>query len=163
MDLVRRVDEAIQARFASVTQEDMKGLVFGITRVAPKKRAHGWVFEPRVDSERELLAALGDKGWRGEIYVASPGVMGTRGPVLLGDQAIEKSHRSAAHRLGTRCYQEGAPLQDQDDDAQLEARPVLASKPLCLKCHEERKLGKPIAAVVYVFTREKTWVPTSGE
>ena len=44
----------------------------------------------------------------------------------------------------------------------LEARVVRASSPLCVKCHDRKSIGDPIAAVVYAFHKAPAKEPASG-
>jgi hypothetical protein len=169
MDLVRRVDAAIQARFATLTESDLKTRRFGLTRMGPRDVAHPLRFEPEADSDREMVARLSTAGWRGAIYTISDGHWNSsgvvKGPVSLGTARWERAgNQETLRRLGARCLLERCPVQGQDGDVLLEARPVLASQKLCLKCHPGAKqVGDPVAAVVYAFVKDRAWVPSSGE
>jgi len=58
-------------------------------------------------------------------------------------------------RLGIDCIKARAAIQGEIGPLALEARPVLASAPICLRCHDNRKLGDPVGAVIYAFRRPR--------
>lgn len=164
LDLVRRVDLAIQGRFAVVRPEDIRKGRLGASRVGGVEPSrHSRVFEPEADSEREMLARLYAAGWLGVVYVAGDGNF--VGPITLGRQEPSRvGDRNALRTLAAACRTSGRAVQGSDGPVVLEARPVLASQALCLRCHADKAIGEPIGVVVYAFSRGRPWVATaSGE
>ena len=163
MDLVRRVDEAIQGRFAVVREEDVKTGRLGARRLEPPKPLrHARIFEPEADSEREMLTRLYSAGWRGVVYVVSDSR--TIGPIGLGkDLPSRVGNRNVINSLAARCRQMGAAVQGDDGAVALEARPVVALESSCLRCHSNKQVGETIGVVVYAFKKERAWVATSGQ
>lgn len=168
MDLVRRVDAAIQGRFGTFTEKDIKTRRFGIKRMGPPEIAHPLRYRPEADSEREMLAALSNAGWKGAIYAVGDGdqepARWLKGPMLLGPGSWGRTlDRSAVTKLALKSREGRCAVQGEQGDVVLEARPVLASQKLCLRCHPGVKdVGDPVGAVVYAFVKDYPSVPTSG-
>ena len=166
LDLVRRVDLLIQERFATVTGEDIKLSRFGFSRISPK-RSHPWDFVPESEAERELVRRVSESGWRAAIFTIGnwhgfPPV--AHGPVAFGgDSWGLRDGTPTATRLGKDCMKAGVPQQGQEGRIAFEARPVFASKSICLRCHDNRKAGDVLGAVITAFEAKRAPVPTSGE
>lgn len=165
MDLVRRVDAAIQGRFATLTEQDIKARRFGLSRrmrPAKEELAHPLVFQPESEGDRDMLAQLGKSGWRGAVFAL--GDRGLQGPVSLAPVPwVRKADRKTIASLASKSREGNCAVQGQDGDVVLEARPVPASEKICLRCHGGvEKVGDPVGAVVYAFVRERAWVSSSG-
>jgi hypothetical protein len=160
VDLVRRFDAVVQEHFATVTGEDISMRRFGSTRI-PIKQRHSRIFEPRTEAERDLVARLSASGWRSAVFSILGADGGfphvAHGPVAVSGGAWTRADdRSIITRLGRDCAKDGRVHQGSDGTVALEARPVLASKEICLHCHDDRKLGAPMGAVIYAFARPES-------
>jgi len=171
-ELVDRLDEAIQVRFATVTANDIARRRLGLGRVAdmlhPYVPAHGGRFNAASPDERDLLRGLEAEEWLADLYLVherqNAGVPAlVVGPVRL-TPAIPRwvepppEIESAGHDALTA----GATRSGSARGAVLEARVVRASSTLCLKCHDRKSVGDPLAAVVYAFHKAPAKEPASG-
>lgn len=161
-ELVARLDEVIQIRFATVTAKDIRKRKLGLGRVAalqtPWSPSHGGSFSAASVEEREALRDLAADGWRADLYLVherqnadEPGMV--VGPVRLTSEIpLWIDPPPAVERVGYEAMGRG-PASGAARGATLEARAVRASSALCVKCHDRKSIGDPIAAVVYAFHR----------
>ena len=171
-DLVARLDEVIQTRFATVTAKDIQKRRLGLGRVAdllnPYVPPHAGHFSAATPEEREALRGLEAENWLADLYLVHeredadvPGWV--VGPVRLTTSIPLWVQPPAAVELaGHQALSAARPASGSERGAALEARVVRASSPVCVKCHERKSIGDPIAAVVYAFHRTSASDPSSG-
>jgi len=171
-ELVDRLDEAIQIRFATVTAKDIAKRRLGLGRVAdmltPDVPAHGGRFNPASSGERELLRRLETEQWLADLYLVherqhadEPAMV--VGPIRLTPEIplwVEPPPEVeiAGHAAMSTDGRKSASTRG----AVLEARVVRASSALCVKCHDRKSIGDPLAAVVYAFHKAPAKEPASG-
>ena len=154
--LVAGLDRMIQIRFRTITKKDIRDKKLGISRVATLVRGHGMVLQPDDSEEYRAVGRLQFSGWSTSLYV-----VGKRGPrgTLTGpikdrpDAPAIEVRDDTLKQLALRAMADRAPVQGELADPFLEARPVFASRKQCLTCHRGMKVGEPLAAVVYAFSR----------
>ena len=154
--LVTGLDRMIQIRFRSITEDDIRDNKLGISRIATLVSGHGLVFQPDDSEEYRAVRRLQFTGWSTSLYV-----VGKRGPrsTLTGpikdrpDAPAIEVKDDTLKQLALRAMADRAPVRGELADPFLEARPVFASRKQCITCHRGMKVGEPLAAVVYAFTR----------
>ena len=154
--LVAGLDRMIQIRFRTITEDDIRDNKLGVSRFATIVPGHGLVFRPDDSEEYRAVRRLQFTGWSTSLYV-----VGKRGPRTTLKGPIKDRPEAPAievkddtiKQLALRAMADRAPVQGELVEPFLEARPVLASRKQCITCHRGMKVGEPIAAVVYTFTR----------
>lgn len=154
-DLIDGFDRAMQKRFHDISSKDIEEGRLGVRRVVNWRSIHGIVFRPETPMESRAVDQLRAAGWTPTLYVTNLPLDPTMplridGPILTADRAsglpdLSRDVTALARRAGREAAQGSAP------GVALEARPVVASKSMCLGCHRGKSLGDPLGVVVYAF------------
>jgi len=147
------LDRVIQNRFGNLTDDDIHQGRLGMSRILrpPSKKQ----FLPQGDVEIASLAGIRKRGWSASFYVL--GDHGRLyGPIGTDPKAVPgRLDRAEVSKLGKQAMNARAALQELRGSVRLEARPIPVSGPSCASCHDPSlKLGDPLGAVVYAFTRD---------
>jgi hypothetical protein len=159
-DLVTDLDRAIQTRFQTVRDEDIKNGRLGVSRMIDFRSPHGLTLRPENKEERSAADRLKAAGWVSALYVGASGPLGglrgeVTGPITAGENSLKGPEDKKPFReLARRAITENAAIHSGTEDLILEARPVLLSGASCIGCHRGRKIGDPLGAVVYAFRRD---------
>ena len=163
-ELIKKLDEMVQWRFSKITPEDVRTRRFGANRMGPAKEFHvdNLTLAPAVNS-------LASEGWAVGFYtsrMANSNVKNgasVRGPVAAAGGAWPATEdRRDIEALALLALTAKAAASGASHGVPLEARLVPASGTICLRCHADKAVGEPIAAVVYAFYRERPSVATPG-
>jgi len=151
--LVDELDRGIQDRFKDVRDEDIHTRNLGTSRVAFLGLRRLGTIRKELKGELRSLARISSAGWETAVYVAEPGKEGTiNGPLTASsDSWVLFPNLDGVREVAERALETGAPARGRGRGVALEARPVTASKPMCLECHRANKIGEPLGAVVYAF------------
>ena len=159
--LIDAFDATLQARFGSITDEDIKRGWLGLTRAF---NPIAMTYTPKSDEERLAIKTIESQGWECQIFALEngPNRPAKSPPRLVGPVSshglpvrILKNNRETMQALSFLTLATGARTRSSSDGVFLEARPVLASSPSCLRCHPGKKLGDPLGTIVYAFTRRR--------
>jgi hypothetical protein len=151
--LVDELDRGIQDRFKDVRDEDIHNRSLGTSRVAFLGLRRLGTIRKELKSELRSLARISSSGWETAVYVAEPGKEGTiNGPLTASsDSWVLFPNLDGVREVADRALATGAPARGRGRGVALEARPVTASKAMCLECHRRNRIGEPLGAVVYAF------------
>jgi hypothetical protein len=171
-ELVERLEEAIQVRFATVTAKDIAKRRLGLGRVAdlltPDVPPHGGRFNAASPDERDLLRRLESEEWLADLYVVHERQDANVPAMVVGPVRLTPAiplwvdPPTEIESTGHDALAAGATRSGSARGAVLEARVVRTSSALCVKCHDRKSIGDPIAAVVYAFHKAPAKEPASG-
>jgi len=166
---INRLDECIQKRFL-----DRKA--FGMERVA-RLDYHGVrLFRPENATEQAVITALGQKGYEVALYLAGRNVTttppplselaayryGIQGPAYIRRFSDVKGAPSPASLLeesrnALKIFETGDGYEIQKGGWTVALRPLRASSPACIQCHNATgarvNMGEPIGVVMYAYKR----------
>ena len=154
--LVAKLDRTIQIRYRTLTKEDIQKSRFGNSRYASLTPPHGWVFQAGDSEERRAVIRLRNSGWSTSLYVVGDDGSETTftGPIKADkDETPVTADHGRIRTLALRSMYFQRAMKETSGGVVLEARPVLASQKKCISCHQPKKMGEPIAAVIYAFSR----------
>ncbi|MBX7134311.1 MAG: hypothetical protein K1X67_16685 [Fimbriimonadaceae bacterium] len=158
--LVKASDTFYQGQFANLKLAQMGK--FGVSRIESSQiKTHSNLsVDPAVRSKTWMSSVqiFGSHGKPLDVrmlsrrYYRSPTTLAAIKPKSVPNFASDAILADAIRRFSLPNTK---PVVMRRDSFYSEIRPVRLSKPECLKCHTDMKLGDPVALMVYVVSRKK--------